>query len=117
MNYKKESILAIGVSTGKNPGEKHTNGDMWIILLVSNVKLAYELGLKHERATFIKTPSLSYNQVNSRLKKEGKVLIYDKDKHESLDDAMEAAEYLAIKYVDYFKASKGEKVEVEDATT
>jgi len=116
MNYKTESILAIGVSTGKNPGEKHTNGDMWVIMLVSNVKLAYELGLKHERAEFIKTPSLSYGQVNTRLKKEGKVILYDKSKHESLEDAMDAAEYLVIKYVDYFKATKGEKAEAEHAT-
>jgi len=92
---KTKTVYAVGHSVSNSGERAHFDKTTYMYNLCSNLKLAYEVGL-HSNGLQIKEPSLSYAAVNGRMRKEGKVIIFDKANYKSEDEAVEAADYYGI---------------------
>lgn len=109
--FKTKNVFAVGYSKTKNKNKKQeTNGDTFAAFATTRVNLAYDYGISgdHAKAPFaIKTPNLSYAGANGRLKKHGRVLLFDKDQFDSEQQALDKGQYMVIKQVAMLQPTKG----------
>lgn len=110
-NYQTKKLFAVGTSVhSKNPSRNFKDNDHYVAVLVTTLKLAYEVVQDPNIPKLgLQNVCYSYNQVNNRMRKDEQVILWDTKKHECEEDAILAGDYFVIKPLELIKSTKKKK--------